>query len=63
MKSNVGFLDKIIRLALGSGIVGLGVYFQNWWGLIGLVPIATALSGRCLFYYPLRVSTRARKRG
>ena len=50
MKSNVGSTDKIIRVILGLGIIGAGVYFKNWLGLIGLVPLLTAFMGFCPLY-------------
>jgi len=57
MKCNVGKTDKIIRLILGAGIIAAGVYFQNWWGAIGAVPILTALIGWCPAYVPFGIST------
>ncbi len=57
MKCNVGKTDKIIRIIAGLAIIAAGIYFQSWFGLIGIVPIVTALMGRCLLYYPLDIST------
>ena len=39
MKQNVGNLDRAFRLTAGIVIIALGVYFQSWWGLVGLVPL------------------------
>ena len=57
MACNVGKTDKIIRLILGAAIIGAGVYFNNWWGAIGIVFIATALMGWCPAYLPFGIST------
>lgn len=57
MKQNVGNADKIIRWIIGIVIAGLGIYFKSWWGLIAIVPIATALFSFCPLWAMLRVST------
>ena len=57
MKKNVGGIDKIIRYILGIIILILGLIFHTWWGLIGLIPIFTAVIGWCPFYVPLKIST------
>ena len=54
---NVGSADKVIRLVVGIAIVAWGVYAQSWWGVVGLVPIGTALMGVCPAYIPLGIST------
>jgi hypothetical protein len=60
MKTNVGTIDRIIRVILGLGILGAGLYFKNWLGLIGLVPLLTAFVGFCPAYLPLGLSTCAK---
>ena len=57
MKKNVGSVDKTIRIILGVVIIALGFYFQSWWGLIGLGPLATAFMGVCPAYLPFGIST------
>lgn len=57
MKKNVGNIDKVVRIVLGLAIGGLGIAYQSWWGLIGLLPIATALVGSCGVYTLLGIST------
>jgi len=57
MKCNVGKTDRIIRLILGVGIIAAGVYFQSWWGAIGLIPIFTAAIGWCPIYVPFGISS------
>jgi hypothetical protein len=57
MKCNVGKADKTIRIVLGLVIGIAGLYFKSWWGLVGIIPIATALVGRCLLYLPFGINT------
>jgi len=61
MKCNIGRTDKIIRLLVGLGIVAAGLVTGSWWGLIGLIPLATAIFGRCGLYYPMGTSTTEKK--
>jgi len=64
MKKNVGNLDKAARVIAGLVIIGLGFYFQSWWGAVGVIPLFTGLFGVCPLYYPLKISTiRGKKQG
>jgi cellulose synthase/poly-beta-1,6-N-acetylglucosamine synthase-like glycosyltransferase len=47
MKCNVGKTDFIVRAALGTLALLAGLYFQSWWGLIGLAPIYTISIAWC----------------
>lgn len=62
MKTNVGFIDRVLRAIVGSTILGAGYYFQSWWGLIGLVPLLTAAFGFCPAYLPFGLNTCRLKR-
>jgi hypothetical protein len=57
MKCNVGKTDKIIRLSLGTLIALAGIYFESLWGLVAIVPFATALLGFCPLYPLAKIST------
>lgn len=57
MKVNVGKTDKIGRILLGVTVIALGIYFQSWWGLVGIIPLTTALSGWCPLYSIFGLST------
>lgn len=57
MKCNVGSVDRLLRIIIGLVIAILGVVFNSWWGLVGVVPIATGLFSFCPFYIPLKIST------
>ena len=51
-------VERVLRVALGLGL--LGVVFvgpQTYWGLIGLVPLATGLVGTCPLYSAFGLST------
>lgn len=58
MKANVGGFDKIVRYVAGIVIIFLGIYFKSWWGVIGLIPLLTALIGWCPLYAPFKISTK-----
>ena len=57
MKSNVGQTDKVIRVFAGIIVLALGLVLGSWWGLIGLVLLATGLSARCPLYTLFGFST------
>ncbi|MBX7136347.1 MAG: DUF2892 domain-containing protein [Oligoflexia bacterium] len=57
MAKNVGKIDRGIRILVGLAIFFAGVYFNSYWGLLGMVPIATGLVQWCPAYCPLGIST------
>ncbi len=63
MKQNVGTIDRVIRAVLGLVIIGWGVWAQNWWGAVGIVPLATAAIGLCPAYLPFGLNTGAKDEG
>ena len=50
MKCNMGTVDRVIRMIIGFAIAALGVYYESWWGFLGLVPLTTAYLGHCAIY-------------
>ncbi len=62
MKKNIGTTDRIIRVVLGLVIIGLGIYYGSWWGLLGLIPLATAAMGWCGLYSLFGLSTCPERR-
>jgi hypothetical protein len=61
MEANVGQTDRIVRIA--AGILLLSLIFvgpRTWWGLVGLVPLATAFVNFCPAYKLLGVDTRGK---
>lgn len=57
MKPNVGGLDRIVRIIAGLALLGAGIYFKSWWGLVGVVPILTATFRFCPGYLPFGLNT------
>ena len=57
MKNNVGSADRKIRLIAGLIIIFLGIYFKNWWGAVGMIPLVTAVIGWCPAYLPFGISS------
>lgn len=57
MKCNVGSVDRLLRIILGLIIAILGVVFDSWWGLVGLVPLTTGLFSFCPMYFLMKIST------
>lgn len=57
MSANVGGADKVIRIVAGLVILGLGLAFKSYWGLVGLLPLITGLVGFCPAYVILGIST------
>ncbi|MEO5961062.1 MAG: DUF2892 domain-containing protein [Opitutaceae bacterium] len=57
MKTNVGTYDAGVRFVLGCGVLFMSVNGLGWWGLLGLIPIATAACGFCPLYWLLGLDT------
>ena len=57
MKSNVGGFDRILRIIAGLAILGAGLYFKSWWGLVGFGPILTGVFRFCPAYLPFGLNT------
>jgi hypothetical protein len=56
--TNEGTLDRAVRVILGLGLLSLTVIGpQTWFGLLGLLPLATGLAGTCPAYTLLGIST------
>jgi len=63
MTANVGNTDRVIRFAVGCALLAyffLGSGPASWLGLIGIVPILTALAGWCPAYRVLGLNTCGR---
>ncbi len=61
MKKNVGTTDKVVRVVLGLAIIALGIYYGSWWGLLGLILLATAAFSWCGLYALFGISTTKAK--
>lgn len=61
MKENVGSADKTIRIIVGLALLSLLFILEGnarWWGLVGLLPLITGITGYCPGYMPFGISTR-----
>ena len=63
MTCNMGKADRIFRGIVGLAILGAGIYYQSWWGLVGLIPLGTALVRWCPIYVPFKISTAGKSEG
>jgi len=58
MKSNIGSIERILRILAGLVLIGLTVTGTiGLWGWLGIVPLATGLVGWCPPYALLGIST------
>lgn len=60
MISNVGETDRLLRILVGVLLIGLALALRGgwWFGLIGIVPVITGITGSCPAYLPFGISTR-----
>jgi hypothetical protein len=57
MKRNVGNTERALRAIVGLVIIAIGVFYQSWWGAIGLIPLVTGAMGWCPPYALLGFNT------
>jgi len=58
MKTNVGGIDRILRIVIGLVLIALAATGTvGVWGWIGVVPLATAALGFCPLYTVLGLNS------
>jgi hypothetical protein len=60
MKTNIGGIDRFLRILVGAGLLTLVLVLEGsarWWGLIGILPLATGLLRFCPAYALLGIGT------
>jgi hypothetical protein len=58
MNVNLGTTERIIRAIIGLILLSLVVIGpHSWWGLIGLIPLATAIVSFCPVWQVLGINT------
>jgi hypothetical protein len=60
MQANVGSLDRALRIIAGLAILSLIVILEGpsrWFGLVGLVPLATGIMRWCPAYSIFGIKT------
>lgn len=63
MTANVGTADRVVRFLIGAALLAYFFFGEGdarWLGLIGVVPIFTAVAGWCPAYRLLGMSTCGR---
>jgi hypothetical protein len=61
MKTNVGVIDKSLRIIVGIALIALAALnYIGWWGYIGIVPLLTGLFNFCPAYTLLGMSTKGK---
>lgn len=63
MKPNVGSIDRIARVIVGLVLLSMLLWVPGnakWLGLIGIVPILTAVLRWCPAYLPFGINTGAK---
>lgn len=63
MKTNVGTVDRGLRIVLGLALITLAATGTvGWWGYLGVLPVATGLFRFCPAYPLLGIDTCAMKK-
>jgi hypothetical protein len=63
MKTNVGGIDRILRIVAGLALIALTVSGTvGAWGWIGVVPLLTGIFKFCPAYLPFGLSSCAMKK-
>ncbi|MDZ7718878.1 MAG: DUF2892 domain-containing protein [Balneolaceae bacterium] len=57
MKKNVGYWDSIFRTIVGAAIVSIGMFYDNVWGLLGLILVFSGVVSFCPFYRIFKFAT------
>lgn len=58
MIKNVGGIDRVARIVVGLGLIGLAVFdVVGAWGYIGVLPLTTGALGWCPAYLPFGIKT------
>jgi hypothetical protein len=57
MNQNIGETEQVFRIFIGMAIIVSGIYFDSFLGLIGFLPVITAITGSCPLYTLLGIST------
>ena len=57
MLSNIGKIDRLIRIAAAFAIAFGSIYLGVLWAILGIVILLTAIIGWCPIYAMFRLST------
>jgi len=62
VRENIGTRDRLLRVVGGIFLMSTLFWVEGsirWFGLIGLIPVGTALFGNCPLYSLLGITSRA----
>jgi hypothetical protein len=63
MDTNVGTIDRSLRIVAGAALIGLAATGTvGYWGYVGIVPLLTGLFRFCPLYTMLGMNTCGLKR-
>ncbi len=48
-KCNTNPFVKYIRIGLSLLVIGLGIFYKNWVGILGILTLVSAFTGECAF--------------
>jgi len=48
-KCNTNPVIKYIRIGLSLLVIGLGIFYKNWVGILGILTLISAFTGECAF--------------
>jgi hypothetical protein len=60
VQTNVGGIDRAVRIIAGIALlawVAFGEGDARWWGLLGVIPLGTAIARFCPLYLPFGIRT------
>ena len=61
-EKNIGLVDRAVRIIIGIALIAVGIYYNNWWGDLGLIPLLTAFVSFCPLYSLVGFSTVEKKK-
>jgi len=62
VRENIGTRDRVLRIGIGIALLSTLFWVESsirWFGLIGFVPVGTALFGNCPLYTALGLTSCA----
>lgn len=57
MRYNTGKIDRLLRVIISLIIIAAGISYESLWGLIGIIPLVSGVSGFCPLYSIFGIST------
>lgn len=57
MNGNLGKTDRLVRITSGLFVLLIGLLLDQWWGVLGAIPLFTGVAGWCPLYALIGLST------